>query len=404
MYLSDILERIQRNVTDLTRDPSVNPALGSYVIIENVKTENQAETTTTPKALDLSDTDPYFAYRLPAYNNDNVYFFNNKNVVIGGTTGTPVGSDFYWTTKEGNPTTGDTVFVEEKFVKSIIIRGGNLIIRSNLIYKSPEDSVGIIVLKSRDHYATGGNVFIDPAVTNIQANFFAEGSIMPLATDSANYSRLSSLKDALKITNLNPGLYPVTDINRTTQLNNQLVFSGIVTSLGNTVNGSTKGLPYNNASDNRSVDIAAHRLFTLNIYGEPIAGGKRANLYGKFGKNLTNIADAQGICYQKDFNNDDDFTDTFSNEDEIGLSGLDLNRDNQITTSLFTNPVKETEYIRDLNGNGIPDQDENQVRWDNCQGSKNISPIIISPDGRIVKATPPGFNLPIEYTIERKVF
>jgi hypothetical protein len=421
MYLSEILEIIRKNIAEITRDPTINPTLPPYIQIEKVTESNSTG------AFDLADTNTNKASYLPAFDNENVYYIQNKNVVIGGTPLTSVGKDFHWTTIEGTVgDTNNTEMMNEKFVKTIIIEGGNLIIRSNLVYKSPQDNVGIIVLKSRNFYKSGGNIFIDPAVTNVQANFFVEGAIMPL--DSANFdpTKTSSLNDALKIQNLNPGVYPVEDIHRTTVLNNQLVIHGVVTSLGNTVQGSTKNIPYNNAADNRTVDIAAHRLFTLNVYGEPISNGKRANIYNKYGINTTDINGTPGVnnlCYKRDWNKNGTFDIEPANLwTELQL-GLDWNGDGSdpLQDDYF---IEEIEFMRDsghtgyittdgtnnigyatggISGDDIPDQDQDKNPFNNCQG-EGISPIIIIPDGRIVQSPPPAFKLPIEYKIERTVF
>ncbi|PIQ11310.1 hypothetical protein COW06_03975 [Candidatus Gracilibacteria bacterium CG12_big_fil_rev_8_21_14_0_65_38_15] len=60
--------------------------------------------------------------------------------------------------------------------KTILVIGGNLYIKSNLYYSNSNGMLGIIVLK--DKQGNGGNVYIDPSVTNIVGSIFAEKSVI----------------------------------------------------------------------------------------------------------------------------------------------------------------------------------------------------------------------------------
>ncbi len=62
---------------------------------------------------------------------------------------------------------------------TLLVRGGNVYIRDNIIVESGR-SLGIIVLRSGQQAGLGteGNVFIDPSVTRIEAAIYADGSIM----------------------------------------------------------------------------------------------------------------------------------------------------------------------------------------------------------------------------------
>lgn len=91
-----------------------------------------------------------------------VYYHSGGGDVIVG----HVGGDVRWTGE-----------------RTIIVIGGNVHIESNLIPSalpgSPKPKLGIIVLKdlTRPNVQNTGNIYIDPSVTNIQANMFADGAV-----------------------------------------------------------------------------------------------------------------------------------------------------------------------------------------------------------------------------------
>jgi len=85
-----------------------------------------------------------------------VYYFNGSDVTISSTD-----PNFTWTGK-----------------RTLIVEGGNLFIDQN-IYNAPSGAArpkfGIIVLKDLVT-GVGGNIYVNPRVTNIQANIFADRS------------------------------------------------------------------------------------------------------------------------------------------------------------------------------------------------------------------------------------
>lgn len=75
-------------------------------------------------------------------------------------------------------------------VKTIIVEDGNILINRDLIYKTVEDSLGIIVINSRPNDPDRGHVFINNQVQKIVGSYFLDGTLMstqklaqPLVTD-----------------------------------------------------------------------------------------------------------------------------------------------------------------------------------------------------------------------------
>ncbi|MDH5596879.1 MAG: hypothetical protein OEY44_02135, partial [Candidatus Peregrinibacteria bacterium] len=58
----------------------------------------------------------------------------------------------------------------------IILDGGNLAVESNIVYSDSASSFGMIVMQ--DTNGGGGNVYLDPAPTNIVGLLYAEGSLL----------------------------------------------------------------------------------------------------------------------------------------------------------------------------------------------------------------------------------
>jgi hypothetical protein len=113
---------------------------------------------------------------------------------------------------------GSNIVVPKNVRYTLIVRGGaDIFIKNNIVY-DPTDttgSFGIIVLA--DDKGIGGNVYIDPSVTNMVGLLYAEGSIM-------------SSDDGVKLYYLNPA----TD---SSKLNNQLYWQGSIVSK-NTIGGA----------------------------------------------------------------------------------------------------------------------------------------------------------------------
>ncbi len=142
------------------------------------------------------------------YNNQ-VYYIKNRNLIINNNV----------TFDSADPVT-------------YVIDGGDLIINANLGYKNGS-SVGFIVLHESGQ--DGGNVYIDPSVTEVVGSYYLEGSLMS-AKDSSGNNKIedSEIYDGF---NSNEELK---------DLKNQLYFQGILISR-NTIYGST--LDPKNAND-----------------------------------------------------------------------------------------------------------------------------------------------------------
>jgi len=69
--------------------------------------------------------------------------------------------------------------------KTIIVKGGNVYINSDLYYADAKSLLGIVVLRDTSDRKNGGNIYVNPKVTNIVGTAFAEGSVM-------SYDKLSN--------------------------------------------------------------------------------------------------------------------------------------------------------------------------------------------------------------------
>ncbi len=106
----------------------------------------------------------------------------------------------------------DSFTVNDK--KTIVVKGGDLYLKGNINYGTPDSILGIIVLK--DSEGNKGNVFVDNAATDISAILFAEGSML-----SVNGNK-------------NPVIF-----SRDNTLDNQLYWKGSVIT-DNTIGGNAK--------------------------------------------------------------------------------------------------------------------------------------------------------------------
>ncbi|MFH1546794.1 MAG: hypothetical protein ABIE14_05460, partial [Patescibacteria group bacterium] len=109
--------------------------------------------------------------------------------------------------------------------KTILIKGGDLRIRSNLEYPAGSaNSFGVIVLKNSD--GAGGNIFVYPEVTNIVGAFYAEGSLVSVNSSGECGEDTSPKCDGLR------GF-----CDRSYELRNQLYWKGIMATQ-NTIGGA----------------------------------------------------------------------------------------------------------------------------------------------------------------------
>lgn len=159
-------------------------------------------------------------------------------------------------------------------IKTIIVKGGNVKIKSNLIYDAKKDSFGLILLRDDDSRLNpldqGGNLFIDPDITNISLALYAEGSVVSM-NNASQYDEYSGTNCP---TNGSGGF-----CDRSTELRNQLYWQGSLISQ-NTIGGSDMNPPVcpSQFESDACNDRDAARIFDLNYIRtfHALSGGKRA--------------------------------------------------------------------------------------------------------------------------------
>ena len=176
MNFGEISEEIRKNVANITRNETPGN-LAIPIEITNWNTGNQI------------------------YNDTVLYYEGNGELIIGN------GSDFVINDDKG----------------SIIVIGGDVYIKSNLVYgETKQGSFGLIVIK--DENGKGGNIYVDPAVTNLVGGFYAEGTMLS-ASDDNNDQKITDEE-----------IYDGFSTNKT-NLVNQLYINGTLISR-NTIGGS----------------------------------------------------------------------------------------------------------------------------------------------------------------------
>lgn len=185
---------IARNEAKLTINKNVQPLVG----------DSQALAKACNADLTLTQTS--------SFNTPSCLFLNKKVIFVNG-------NDVYL---DG----GGSSITLPTGIKTILIKGGNLHIRSNLVYSSRQDSFGVVVLK--DAAGNGGNIYIYPSVTNVVGAYYAEGSVISV-NDSGREEEDNS--------NTCDGSAGFCD--RSFELRNQLYLKGSFATK-NTVGGSDK--------------------------------------------------------------------------------------------------------------------------------------------------------------------
>lgn len=149
--------------------------------------------------------------------------------------------------------------------RTLLVEGGNLYIKSNLKYPSNASSFGVIILKNGT--GEGGNIYIDPSVTNLVGAVYAEGSVI-----SVN-SQGQFVEDPSPSCDGSAGF-----CDRSYELRNQLYWKGLLAT-ANTIGGSDKvptyecphGITCSSREIARIYDFAYLRTFY------PSSSGVRAN-------------------------------------------------------------------------------------------------------------------------------
>ncbi|MDQ1343815.1 MAG: hypothetical protein QG650_535 [Patescibacteria group bacterium] len=62
--------------------------------------------------------------------------------------------------------------------KTIIVRGGNVLIDTDMYYGDSNSMLALVVLRNENDRTKGGNIYVDPKVTNIVGAGYAEGSLI----------------------------------------------------------------------------------------------------------------------------------------------------------------------------------------------------------------------------------
>ncbi len=171
----------------------------------------------------------------------------------------------------GDVLTIDGLSVEDS-QGSIIVMGGDVYIKNDISYTtSNEGSFGLIVIK--DSEGNGGNIYVDPNVTNLVGGYYAEGSML-----SANGTQEEDVFDGFSLDK--------------SMLKNQLFIQGTLISR-NTIGGSRQtpveypetrsyaSCAENSATETQKCaerfDLNYMRNFAVNGSGAILNGGTRAN-------------------------------------------------------------------------------------------------------------------------------
>lgn len=107
---------------------------------------------------------------------------------------------YFWNLSGAKVTLGNGSDVQVSGKKTILIIWGNLYIKNNIYYNSlANDMLGIIVIK--DAEGNGGNIYIDPSITNISGTLFAEKSLISYngTIELDGNTSISTLKNQLLI-------------------------------------------------------------------------------------------------------------------------------------------------------------------------------------------------------------
>jgi hypothetical protein len=138
-----------------------------------------------------------------------LYYTNGNDVIFEN----PAGPTIAWTGE-----------------RTLIVIGADVYINSNLYVSagsvSPKPKLGIIVLKD-EQFQKGGNIYIAPNVTNIQANIYADGSVFSYGPAVPPFTSI----------NANGEPYFTDENGRRTVLINQLFIEGSLASQ-NTIGGA----------------------------------------------------------------------------------------------------------------------------------------------------------------------
>jgi len=107
------------------------------------------------------------------------------------------GSVVYIESNGGNLNLQNASSISVTGKRTIIVKGANLYIKSDMYYTDVNSILGIIILK--DENGNGGNLYIDPSVTNIIGSYIIDGSVISYNGSEIGVGDISTLKNQLYI-------------------------------------------------------------------------------------------------------------------------------------------------------------------------------------------------------------
>lgn len=229
--LREIKEDIRKNASILTRNPDVE--VSTMMSTHSDGVVNIASFTTTGL-----DGVPLFNTKANGELNGSVIYIENRNVIIENTSGD------YVLLPTGNNT--------------LIVKGGNVIIKDDLVRPDISSSFGIISITESTTNLEGGNVLIDPAVSIIDSGIYAEGALLSYDATNSTNTHTSSFDDIMN--NTPKALRAISPYSDSDSLVQQLRLTGFIVAYNNTVDGTSNNYPYpGNPSKNMMLDLARFR-------------------------------------------------------------------------------------------------------------------------------------------------
>lgn len=336
-----------------------------------------------------------------------VVYIKNRNLVIGDSENA---GDGYRKSIIFNDS------LNTKMPLTFIVEGGDLIIKNNMEYGeglNTTPSVGFIVLQNScldqeiscdlDDEARGGNIYLDPAVTDIVGSYYAEGSFMSAQDNYASTNELySRSNDEIIDTSCASNDGKICDdeiFDGYTQYNNalsnQLYFQGLLISR-NTVRGSSADgsdvfeLPFGTIDESTSSAIG-NRYLNLPDRSSELSDLHVFELYYR-----DDADNREGGCRGRDAG---------PNAHLNCLVRVALNLDNVYSDVGLRNQIQKTAVrydlaeVRKFKVEGSDPTNEGKyakgiesLRESGEGGSIHLRNIIIRYDGLVQRFTPPGFE------------
>lgn len=157
--------------------------------------------------------------------------------------------------------------------KTLIIKGGNLRITADMAYAAADSLAAIVVLRDEENPKNGGNVYVDPKVTNLVGTFVLDGSMLNF--DGTN---VLSSNDSLQVPSLRRQMY---------------VYGSLASS--NTVGGSESGAlscPYGSDAEKNGVSCVSDPVRAAKY---DLAAMRRLYIGSSYSTGVTVVATAQEL-------------------------------------------------------------------------------------------------------------